>query len=503
MKTIILTPYSDINNKDYSSETKFIINRTSFEGIGFRLGTKATFTFTHCKFNELEIENEEEVDFRNISIYFDSCFIEKLIITSLVTPNFSIFLENCILSATISNNKIKSVGLKNCILNGNVLLVNIKNASLLYDEESILPIKWRKLFKISNTDFNSLLEKSQNYFANNVENLTFSFSEQIEKARGIYKKPYIRSKENKYRYYPPDSEKKKFLICLNINFETEKNHKVTRVINAKLASLSLQGYSKGRIEVENCRIDNIQLAGLSCEESSSLYNIKPYRNGCNENKFEVKNSNLDKIWFDNVSFNKYSVISFYRNKFGETSITSCEFPEKNEDFVKMITVENIDLPEKRDENYNKLRYEVFLQFKKKLEEQGNFYEAQKLNSVAKETLMDIDTLSTPDKFILCMNSISNKHGLSIINPFIGVIFSGLIFYVFYLASIGRIFNCNDIDYNLIGYYFKFLDITHRSDFLVSKSELNGFSVAIDYLGKLVISFFIYQFIAAFRKYGKG
>lgn len=64
------------------------------------------------------------------------------------------------------------------------------------------------------------------------------------------------------------------------------------------------------------------------------------------------------------------------------------------------------------------------------------------------------------------------------------------------------FNNNSIDWNLIGYYFSFLDITHRIDFLVDKAELSGLSVTIDYLNKILIGFLIYQFIAAFRKYRK-
>jgi len=64
------------------------------------------------------------------------------------------------------------------------------------------------------------------------------------------------------------------------------------------------------------------------------------------------------------------------------------------------------------------------------------------------------------------------------------------------------FNSNQIDYDLIGYYFAFLDITHRTDFLVSKTELSGLSVTIDYINKILVGFLIYQFIAAFRKYGK-
>jgi len=54
----------------------------------------------------------------------------------------------------------------------------------------------------------------------------------------------------------------------------------------------------------------------------------------------------------------------------------------------------------------------------------------------------------------------------------------------------------EIDYDLIGYYFSFIDLTHRSDFLVDKVGLNGWALAIDYLTKLIVGFFIYQFIAA-------
>ena len=46
------------------------------------------------------------------------------------------------------------------------------------------------------------------------------------------------------------------------------------------------------------------------------------------------------------------------------------------------------------------------------------------------------------------------------------------------------------------------NITHRSDFLVEKEEFNGGMLAIDFINKLLVGFFIYQFVAAFRKYGK-
>jgi hypothetical protein len=72
----------------------------------------------------------------------------------------------------------------------------------------------------------------------------------------------------------------------------------------------------------------------------------------------------------------------------------------------------------------------------------------------------------------------------------------------YLLSLGRIFNGNKINYSLIGYYFSFIDLTHRTDFLVAKDEFNIASLSIDFIKKLLCGFFIYQFVSAFRKYGK-
>jgi hypothetical protein len=40
----------------------------------------------------------------------------------------------------------------------------------------------------------------------------------------------------------------------------------------------------------------------------------------------------------------------------------------------------------------------------------------------------------------------------------------------------------------------------RNDCLGAKQELSGWAIAIDYLNKIVMG---YQFIAAFRKYGKN
>ncbi len=122
--------------------------------------------------------------------------------------------------------------------------------------------------------------------------------------------------------------------------------------------------------------------------------------------------------------------------------------------------------------------------------------------VSNEALKQVESIPAQDKFILWVNSFSNNHGLSIGRPFIWLIIVSIIFYICYLWTLDKIFICSSIDWNLIGYYFSFLDITHRTDFLVNKNELSGLSLFIDYFNKIITGFFIYQFVASFRKYGK-
>jgi hypothetical protein len=136
------------------------------------------------------------------------------------------------------------------------------------------------------------------------------------------------------------------------------------------------------------------------------------------------------------------------------------------------------------------------------ESNGNFYESQKLQAISNDALKKIKDISNWDKVILWVNSKSNNHGLSIKLPLLYFLVFTILFYISYLYSLDSIFNCNEIDLSLIGYYFSFIDPTHRTDFLVSKDEFNTASLSIDFLNKVISAFFVYQFISAFRKYGK-
>ena len=500
MNPIYLTPYSIIENKDYPIDTKIVIRAVDFQNVPFENG-KITFTFINCRFRKLEIENIETIDFKDINIQFISCFLEEVNIENFIATNFSIFFGSSILQGRIKNENLLNVTVNNCLLNDSLFLLDLKKAVVSYTEENIFPIRWNKLLKSVNTNLEKFLNEKHSYYIYDCKDIIFTFNENSTEKVGCYKRQYSYEIENKVGYFLTEEEKKKFKVSLNIQYSVDKEHKQTKVINARLLALSFSGYSTGEILIENSKIDSWYIRNFTAQLGANFYDIKPFRKEIGETKLEIHKSNLDKVWFDNVSFDEYSIVSFYRNKFGQTNFTACDFPRKYKDFDKIQTIENIHYPEKKDKNYFKTRYETFLQLKKQLETSGNLYEAQKFQAISNEALKNIESLPFWDKKILQINSLSNNHGLSIKQPFVATIILSIVFYILYLWSLGKMFNCNDINWNLIGYYFSFLDITHRIDFLANKSELNGYSLTIDYFNKILIGFLIYQFIAAFRKYG--
>lgn len=498
MKFLKLEPYKTIENEDFG-EITFIIRKEEFQDIEFQNG-KITFTINQCRFKNIKIENPDIIEFYDISLQFVDCFIEDFDVNKITSNNISILFNSCILRGNIQSSKIKSVVINNCIIINNIFLIGQNAINISYTEENIFPKRWKKLIEKVNTNFLDLIKTKQTYHIHDSKKVNFYTSENKNSKSGIYRNRYQILKEFKIGYFLKKEDKKLLNINILINFSKFQNENVeTKILNSSLNSLSLTGYSNGKISIENTKITEWFIRDFSTEKETNFYNISPSNSN---SKIEIHKSNLDNTWFDNIDFSKYDIVSFFRTKFGKTTFTSCDFPTDNTSFEKFKTIENVHYPEKKADNYYKNQYEIFLQLKIILESTGNFYEAQKLQAISNDALQKIKTISNWDKVILWINGKSNNHGLSIERPLYYFLCFSIFFYILYLLSLGKIFNSNEIDYSLFGYYFSFIDLTHRSDFLVEKEKFNFFSLTIDFLSKLISGFFIYQFVAAFRKYGK-
>ncbi len=501
MNLIKVEAYKIIEDKDFPGEAILKITNSEFKNVQFQDG-KITFTFIGCRFHNLVIENLEAIEFTDISIQFISCFVAEIETSSIETDNISLHFNGSIISGRINSDKLTSVSLNNTIIRNGLFLLNQKIIDISYTEENIFPLRWKKLLRsLKVENYLDVFTARQSYYIYDSKKITFSSREVENKKVGYYQFDPRRT-INSIGYYLSQAQKRSFNLNLSILYSLTVEESETKIIDSSFNSFSISGHLNGKLNVENSKIENWFIREFSTQSEVTFYNISPLNLPASESKLEIHKSNLDNTWFDNTDFSQYKTVSFYRTKFGKTTFTSCNFPTDYTSFEKFKTLENVHYPEKISDNYYKSQYEIFLQLKILLEASGNFYESQKLQAISNDALKKIKQISIWDKAILWVNSKSNNHGLSIKLPLLYFFLSSIALYILYLLSLGRMFNGNEIDTSLVGYYFSFIDLTHRTDFLVNKEEFNLGSLSLDFVNKIISGFFIYQFISSFRKYGK-
>ncbi|MGQ1948817.1 hypothetical protein ACT3CD_17125 [Geofilum sp. OHC36d9] len=495
---INITPYSKIENRQLGV-CEIVISEGEFKGKDYKAG-RSTFVFENCDFTKIIIKNTESIDFKDISICFSSCFIRDITVERFESENISLSFFSSIISGNINDFSIRSIIINNCLI-ASLFLQYQKKVQISCTEENIFPKKWKPIFdRMEIPSIEEFLQTKQSIFINHSEEINiYGSSKQKELRSGLYRREYESAKDMKIGYYLTDEQKSLLQINLSITYSNNVRDLNTNIKNLNLNSLSISGNAKGNISIEQLRINGFYIFDFSTEKEALLYSISPYRM---DSKLSIHKSNLDNTSFDNIDISGFSIVSLYRSRFAKSHFSSCEFPQKTIDYERFQPIENVQYPNDKPENYYKDQYEVFLQLKQSLEETGNYFEALKLKAITKEALRKVESVPKSDKLILRLNYWSNKHSLSISRPFYGLLIFSILFYLLYLLSIDRIFISTEFDWTLVGHYFSFIDITHKKDFLIPKNEFNIWSLTIDFLNKIVTGFFIYQFIAAFRKYGK-
>lgn len=488
-----LTPYESIENQSFGI-AEISITKEIFQNVDFVEG-RMVLSFLNCNFAKIIISNEFEIEFKDITLYFSNCIINRIEVDTLITKQISISLHACFVEGNIESDVLKSVSLNNCIT-PSLFLQKLNRVDISYTEENIFVKKWIKIIDFLGVkNIKDLLSLKQSISINQVKRVNIRTNHNKTDKIGVYRESYNRGE---IKYHLSEEQKNRLNLNFRIDFSTQKDE-LLKIEGCILNSLSFIGAASGKISVENTKVNNVFIHDFTSQSEVLFYNVSPY---CSESKFEIRKSNMDNSWFDNIDFNGYTILSFFRTRFAKASFTSCNFPKDSLSFEKFKTLENIHYPDEKPQNYFKDQYETFLQLRQSLENSGNYYEAQKLGAISKESLRKISSLKFWDRLILCVSKKSNDHGLSITRPFLGTFVSSSFFYVLYLCSIGRIFTDGEFDLTLVGYYFSFLDLTHGKDFLVSKDEFSFCTLTIDFLNKIVVGFFIFQFISAFRKYVK-
>lgn len=502
-----MRPYTKVENEIFRSRKIFSIDKADFDDVEYD-GTTMTFTFIGCVFHDLVIENQEQIDFEEIRVYFLDCYIRNLDVEDIKSDNISLSFGSSIISGRVRNDTLRSISLNNVIAKTGLFLLGETRIFATYTHENIVLERWEKVLKSAGISTLDEVLKLEQYFSlENPKEFVFITNEAKVKRNGLVREHFESTPQHNPGCQLDALQWDIMSLAITVSYKSKVEQSKVTISSSSLRALSIDGEQNGSMSVENCRIQSLYFREFSTKGDAIFFNIRPLDKN-SAGKIEIRRSNLDNTWFDGIDFNDYKPLSFYRTRFGKVRFSACSFPSNYKGFQDFNALENIHEPEKRSETYHRDQYEIFLSLKNALESNGNFYEAQKLQAVSNEALKKVKDVSRWDKVILGINGFSNNHGLSIVRPFCLFFGSTILLYVLYLWTLGRMFNNHGFDASMIGYYFSFVDPTHRIDFLedVKKSNPGTWAVSgtltLDFLGKLISGFFIYQFVAAFRKYGK-
>jgi hypothetical protein len=284
----------------------------------------------------------------------------------------------------------------------------------------------------------------------------------------------------------------------------------------KIGKLQLSGLltSSSTLIVES-RIDNLIFTNFMNEGVVYVSNINDVeqkssvRLNRTKHILQASDSDLGKVHFINCNFFHW-FFRFENSSIIDLLVTSSQFP-KNADLEWEQTVPN------RFENERI----VFGQFQKVYEANGDKIKAmychrRSLSAYSKDLKQKKDKTSRDyfEIFSLKMNGISNQFEYSALRPLLWMLLFASIFFPWYLFLMGYrpenpIGNCPAIKrwFNLFTNIFEFISPIHKTDFLndydlkIVRKATPGASL-LDSLTRILFAYLIYQFVQAFRRYGK-
>lgn len=232
--------------------------------------------------------------------------------------------------------------------------------------------------------------------------------------------------------------------------------------------------------------------------------------------FRIANSSLSKTEITGSDLTGFN-FEYRDSKLLDCFISGTQLPKENINIYKNEDPErpigNKDYYTQKVSFYNQLRklyeslgdiVEASWYHSKAMDNQKNLLKLkyrENFKNTKKNLLQKVFSVQGFDLFTFRLNKISNNHEESWSRALFVIILSSFTIYSFYYISL---FHHNSFDWSykwqFISDYFSFLDITHKQNFLVEKPR--SIAKCLDFLGRVVTGYCLYQFIAAFRRHGR-
>ncbi len=496
-----------ISNSQHTRRTVDEIPKPNFE-IVFK---NVTFK------SEVSIGKDDGVA-EEVSIGFFNCFIDSMSTSGAILTITSFHFRNSYCGhLTASENKLCSFYFNNSF--GNYNIFKAKKVEVSYREDNIFVREWYKkqsLDKIlsSRTFFDLRDIERVNFYGNEVDEDTRK--KLLKHKNNLYFNEYDKTKIGRLKMLLSEDEKK--MLDINIYLENSSDFDVNNKITIRgvlLKSLMIKGRITHETSIEDTKIDDFYLRDFSSKSNFTLYNVKPI---LEKGKFEIHNSNLDNTWFNSVSLKNYLVV-FYKSSFINAKFSSTIFPNVKEllNSNSLTSVRNIHFPDKRPDErlFYRNMYELFLELKQVFEKRSNTIEAQKMKAAAYTYLYRIESWNMlksnfwNNKLVLMLNRVTNFYGISIRNSF----WTAVIFIVLFHSLNVLFFSSYELGINsweeygqIVSKNFRYLFIianpTHKLSSLAPDGEITNATYVISFFSRIFIGYAYFQFIAAFRRFGK-
>ena len=521
-------------NCDFKSGLKF--NNCSFKDVTFNQcesnhfdeyfnDHKTNIEFINCKIVKLKIERECKFQF-GFFIEGEETEIEKIFIEELTTNKVE--LRNVKISGSeiglLNFNKIhvSSIEEKFDIINTKINNFEIRNSEIQASFSFLSSLSGQLQF--INTTFYSNLRFSSFKINEMTIDENCHFKENFYLLNGL-NKHFILNLYNSY--YAKDFQINNIAIygilisdCTFGNFlfsdiketinyfELRLSDKLTgffEICFVIIVKLKLRAdNNKAKILFHDAKIKNLLLENLENESLLKFNNVSALDK---DSIIDISNSNLGKTTFFNFDFSSFKTINIESSILNEIITSNVKWFKSSQ----LIA-----------DNQNKR--EVFRQLKYASEKQSNkidalMFNAYEMHEFHNELVIDSKKELQPDESLKNINNrislfagMTNDFGQNWIKPVTLLLLFTLFFYPFYVVGLSDeiSFGFNFCPENIkitkkvFGDNLKLipqiLDITHSLSKMKVNGSIGNLLYFIDFIYKLMLAFFIFQTISAFRKY---
>jgi hypothetical protein len=212
--------------------------------------------------------------------------------------------------------------------------------------------------------------------------------------------------------------------------------------------------------------------------------------------FSLENSDLGKTNLINCDLDSFGHFVFYNTKMLDVFVAGTELPKKSDKFKLPSSKNN-----KEKDAQQRLAYG---QFKKISDNRGDSVQATEflaleMDAYARELANQKG--KRDERINLWLNKFSSNWGNDWVRSVLITLIINSFCFLLYCLSLGYTLGTNwEIFWKLASYCLEFLNPLRKSDFL--QADITPLARVVDYASRIIVAYFTYQTIQAFRRFGK-